>query len=190
MGSLVVGLAECLKTNRGVVITFDDGFTDTLTAAAPILTSLKMPFTVFVSPKFITSGSPEFMSADQLCELSKMPGVMIGAHGLTHRRLTECDDADLANELSRSKEHLETLIGKEVTTMSYPHGAVNDRVRQAVSRAGFKIAACSDFGALSRNPDPLLLPRTDIWSLDNVDTFSQKILGCWDWLRVYQKYFN
>ena len=47
----IIPLSEWSTNLETVVITFDDGFLDTLQIAAPILASHKMPFTVFVSPK-------------------------------------------------------------------------------------------------------------------------------------------
>lgn len=43
-------------TGREMVLTFDDGYKNNLTVAAPILKSLQLPFTVFVSAGNISSG--------------------------------------------------------------------------------------------------------------------------------------
>lgn len=43
-------------TGREIVVTFDDGYKNNLTLAAPILKSLNIPFTVFVSTNHIGSG--------------------------------------------------------------------------------------------------------------------------------------
>lgn len=52
-------LCQCLRTGHGLhsrqaVITFDDGYRNNLTIAAPLLQYLKFPFTVFVSTRHIT----------------------------------------------------------------------------------------------------------------------------------------
>lgn len=51
-------------TGREVVITFDDGYRNNLTYAAPILQSFNLPFTVFVSAGHIESGErfPTFIA--------------------------------------------------------------------------------------------------------------------------------
>jgi peptidoglycan/xylan/chitin deacetylase (PgdA/CDA1 family) len=116
-----------------------------------------------------------------------MPGVSIGAHGYTHISLTECDDFTLMNELVSSKKYIEDLIGEAVTTMSYPFGAVDRRVRDAVKRAGYLLAACSRFDINDASRDPLLLCRTEITGNDSVRVFQQKLHGDWDWYRWRRK---
>lgn len=55
---------------KEVVITFDDGYRNNLTVAAPILKSLNLPFTVFVSVKHIEQGKlfPTFINRVVLLE--------------------------------------------------------------------------------------------------------------------------
>lgn len=51
-------------SNKEIVITFDDGYKNNLTVAAPILQSFNLPFTVFVSAGHIESGNrfPTFIA--------------------------------------------------------------------------------------------------------------------------------
>ena len=167
-GSQIVSLREGVRAGQGIVVTFDDGYRDNLRVAAPLLAELAVPFTVFVTPAFVESGDPRYLSRAEIGELAAMPGATIGAHGYRHLRLGDCDDATLAQELTRSREWLEDLIGRPVVNMSYPHGSTNARVAAAAGRAGYDIAACSRFGAFHSGDDPLLVPRLDIWSGDAV----------------------
>lgn len=178
----VVSLEKMSGKSNEVAITFDDGFRDTYEIATPILEELGLPFTVFVTPGFIEKEDRNFLSKQLLLSLSKISGCTIGAHSYSHCRLTECSDSMLDNELSDSKKWLEDVIGEPVNMMSYPHGAVNKRVRDAAEKAGYKIAASSKAGANSMTQDMLQLSRTDIWSMDNIQTFTKKINGNWDWI--------
>ena len=92
-------------------------------------------------------------------------------------------EKDLEDELNNSKLYLEDLIGSEVNMLSYPHGAVNNRVRDFVEKAGYQIGATSRFDLNEFGRDPLLLCRTDIWAQDNLSIFEQKLQGNWDWNR-------
>ncbi len=177
-----VALDAGVAAGRGFAITFDDGYRDNLTVAAPLLIEAKLPFTVFVAPDFVTSSQPQYLSPTELQELSRLPGVTIGAHGLSHCRLSECNDRELACELESSRGWLEDLLGRPVTTMSYPHGAVDGRVRAAAAKAGFAVAACSRFGSHRRDDDPLCVARTDIWAGDDGERLLAKIAGHWDWM--------
>lgn len=180
--SAVFALDDGVRLGSGIAITFDDGYRDTLTVAAPILAKLGFASTVFVTPGFVRSGDKRYLAPFELRELAAMPGVSIGAHGDSHCRLTECSDTELVRELTKSRTWLEDLLSMPVTTMSYPHGAVDGRVRDAAADAGYHLAACSRFGAQGRNLDPLLIPRTDIWAQDDSARFLAKVAGSWDWM--------
>lgn len=172
---------DSLDLTDSVAITFDDGYRDCFTQAAPLLVEKNMPFTVFVISDFVRANRPGFLSAAELRDLAALPGVHIGAHGASHVRLTECSNAELEHELQSSRQALEDMLGKPVVTMSYPYGAVDGRVRQAVSAAGYTLAACSYPGVNVPSRDPLLIARTEILSGDSPRLLRQKLRGDWDW---------
>lgn len=177
----LVPLYLCAESAKGIAITFDDGYADNLYNAAPVLAELSIPFTVFVTTGYARSGDRRYLSPEALRELARMPGATIGAHGRTHCRLTDCDDSVLNRELGDSRAWLEDVLGQAVTSMSYPHGALNDRVQRAVCAHGYEIAASSRFGCNHEPYKLLALKRTDIWR-DDESHFHQKISGAWDWL--------
>lgn len=176
-----VALSACEADSAKVAITFDDGYRDNLRVAAPILLAHGMPFTVYVATRFVRERHPDFLSPEEVRELAALPGATIGAHGDTHVPLASCDDSTLARELADSRAYLEDLTGRAVTTMSYPHGSVDRRVRDAVEAAGYDHAGCSHIGINRSTCDPLLLSRTTIFSQDGEHSFRRKLAGCWDW---------
>ena len=179
----VMGLNTSTLNKDSIIISFDDGFLDTLEIAVPILSERELPFTVFVAPGLLQSNDLQYLSKDSLKTLNKIEGCTIGAHGYSHRKLTGCNKYELNNELKNSKEWLEDLLSESVNTMSYPHGAVDQRVQAAVQDAGYSFAASSRPGINSINYNPFQLNRTDIWSFDNLKTFYNKINGNWDWTK-------
>jgi peptidoglycan/xylan/chitin deacetylase (PgdA/CDA1 family) len=180
--------SELLKTVEltnavlsGVSITFDDGYADTLTTAAPLLCKNNLPFTVFVTPQNVLSGDRKYLTKSQLVELSKLPGVTIGGHGFSHNHLATISISEAQNELNQSKAWLEDSIGKSVDSMSYPHGSYNSDVVKIAGDVGFKFAATSDWGRFDATTELLSIPRIDVWNYDSRQTLHQKLSGKWDW---------
>lgn len=164
-----------------VAVTFDDGFKDNLYQAAPVMLKYRIPFTVFVTSSFIRSGKAEYLNASELRELASLAGASIGSHGMTHTRLGQADDTTLWEELHDSRREIEDIIGKEVTAVSYPHGSVDVRVRDAARRAGYLRGGSSRFGINDEKSDPLWLSRCEIVARDTSRVFLQKLRGAWDW---------
>ena len=185
----VVGFPETAQVgdSSSVAITFDDGYQDNLDIAAPILLEFGFPFTVFVSSDFVRNRKATFLSPSNLRVLAGLPGVHIGAHGARHVDLTKCTDEILRMELYNSKRYLEDLLGFEVSSLSYPYGAVDRRVRDFAQEAGYRIGASSFAGINRSGSDPLLLARTEITGLDANRVFLQKLQGHWDWYRWRQR---
>lgn len=166
-----------------IAVTFDDGYLDNLTVAAPLLVDLGIPFTVFVCTGAVVRRQAGFLGPEEVRELASLPGVQIGSHSVSHARLTLCNEHQLQEELTGSKSYLEDLIGREIVSLSYPHGDVNCRVRDAAGDIGYRIGGTSRFDVNRTDRDPLLLCRTDIWADDDLLVFNQKLHGDWDWNR-------
>jgi peptidoglycan/xylan/chitin deacetylase (PgdA/CDA1 family) len=164
-----------------LALTFDDGYRDVLETAVPILRAHGLAASVFITAAFAASGAPLYLDRQSIVELSRDPGMEIGSHGATHRRLTECSDIDLRNELRDSRHQLEDWIGRPVRTLAYPHGAVDRRVRDAAEAAGYESACTSRFGVNRGHTDPLLLRRNEIVAADSLRVIRQKAEGFWDW---------
>jgi len=162
-----------------IAITFDDGFNDNLINAAPLLIDYNFPFTIFISTNNLDK--PNYLSVSDVKELSKYKGVTIGSHGVTHTPFTELSKNELINELIKSKAVLEDISGKEISTISYPHGLVNNNIIQEVEAAGYEYAFSSKMGINNNTYNKYLLKRTTILSFDKEKEFNQKLRGYWDW---------
>lgn len=174
-----IDVSECSR----IAITFDDGYLDNLRIAAPLLARQGLPFTVFITTSFAARREAGFLGPGELRELASLPGAAIGAHGATHKRLTECSDSELREELAGSKMWLVDVLGRDITAIAYPHGAVDARVRDAAAQAGYCIGVCSHFGINERSRDRMLLRRSVILGCDTQRVLRQKLHGDWDWLR-------
>ena len=165
----------------GIAVTFDDGYADVLTTVAPILTRHGIPFHVFVTPTKLASGDSRYLTTTQLIELAGNGLVTVGAHGYEHRPLTEMTPEDAERDLRRSRELLQEILQRDVATMSYPFGLVNQATRDAAERAGFTSAACSKWGFNYADTDRLMIRRIDMWARDGQSTVNDKLAGNWNW---------
>jgi peptidoglycan/xylan/chitin deacetylase (PgdA/CDA1 family) len=153
---------------RHFVITFDDGYEDTLHAAAPILHDLGFTATVFVVTGLIgqcsswDAGQPweaRLMSWDQLKEWLKM-GFSIGSHMVSHARLSQIPLDAARHELTESRRTLEAQLGISVRTLSYPYCAWSEVVCGLAAEAGYDVA-CGGSEISRREHGRYILARID-----------------------------
>ena len=174
---------EVPQTGLRVAVTFDDGYRDNLTVAAPILSALRIPFAVFISTDHVKSRAAGFLEPEDVVELAQLPDVTIGAHGKSHRPLTSCNDTELTEELWSSKRYLEDLLGRTISSIAYPYGAVDLRVRTEARRLGFDLGVGTRFDINGPAADRLVLSRCNIERDDTTRVLRQKLQGDWDWYR-------
>jgi hypothetical protein len=69
-------------------------------------------------------------------------------------------------EIAGSKAQLEDIIGRPVTSFSYPHGEYSVETVELVRRAGFQGASTTNFKCVMSGMDPFQLPRfqVDDWN--------------------------
>jgi peptidoglycan/xylan/chitin deacetylase (PgdA/CDA1 family) len=179
---------------KTIAITFDDAFSSVKTYALPILRRLGAPATVFAPSDYISRQAPLAwlgldhwsdgpdaaeltpMSWEDLGELADL-GWEIGSHTRSHPLLTRVlDDDRLAAELAESRQECAARIGRPVTTIAYPYGDVDKRVRTQTRQAGYEAAAA--LGWPSGAPDPFMFPRIGVYNKDSPRRFRVKV-GRW-----------
>jgi peptidoglycan/xylan/chitin deacetylase (PgdA/CDA1 family) len=172
-------LVERLRTGRSVagtaVITFDDGYKDNSEFAAPILASLGLPATFFVTTSFVGSETQAFWDADagvmsrwmtwSDIERLKAQRFDIGCHTDSHVDLGTADVARARTEIEACKEQLERRLGAEVRHFAYPFGGkehIRPETLALVKAAGFTCCLSCYGGLASRDSDPYGLLREPI----------------------------
>ena len=82
----------------------------------------------------------DYLTLEQLRELDAHPLITIGAHTVSHPDLRHVTDAELREELVTGRDRLEEWLGHRVTTLAYPFGDTDARVRRAAAAAGYQRA--------------------------------------------------
>jgi peptidoglycan/xylan/chitin deacetylase (PgdA/CDA1 family) len=173
------------KNGRVAVITFDDGYLDTLELALPILNNFGFSATCyFVSGR---SGATNDWDAaalkvskplmnDTQIKTWQAAGMEVGAHTRTHPRLPGCSDAELHTEIAGCKAELEALTGTAVLQFCYPYGDLDARVAEAVRVAGFEAATTTQRGRARNGDDLMRLKRILVSGSNMLHLFLIKLL--------------
>lgn len=113
-----------------VTFTFDDGFKDTYTKAAPTLAKYGLNGVAYVSTGCVDGlneceehfgRDKKFMTWDEIRDLQNTYKWEIGSHSVTHPLLTKIDSTRKEYEIKTSKDILEKN-GLRVTNFASPHG--------------------------------------------------------------------
>ncbi|MGP3967800.1 polysaccharide deacetylase family protein [Streptomyces sp. 6N223] len=184
VGELLRAAATGPGGARGLVgLTFDDGYTDFLHHALPVLLRHGCTATAFVLPGRLggvnTWDMPgprkPLLTADGIRAVARA-GIEIGSHGLTHVSLPRLADADpdaLRAEAADSRALLREITGREVAGFCYPYGTVDARAIDAVRAAGYDYACAIDPGPLTCRH---ALPRVHVGADDTAPRLTAKRL--------------
>jgi peptidoglycan/xylan/chitin deacetylase (PgdA/CDA1 family)/2-polyprenyl-3-methyl-5-hydroxy-6-metoxy-1,4-benzoquinol methylase len=156
---------------KPIVLTFDDGYRDFLTAAMPVLRYYGFSATVFLVAERIGGvadwdaayGRAAPLLSWQEVHALQAVGVEFGCHSSVHRPMTGMRLPDLAEDTVRARAILEEGLATPVATLAYPHGAENEFVRRVVTDLGFRAAVTCEPGISRLGDNPLRLRRIEIF---------------------------
>jgi peptidoglycan/xylan/chitin deacetylase (PgdA/CDA1 family) len=184
-------LSEILRGDRKlqarpIMLTFDDGYEDNFVNAFPILKRHSMKAVVFIlgdrsistNVWDIPEGEPEAkLLNDEQIQVMAEYGIELGSHSMDHRRLTELSVEEAQNEITASKLLLEKRLGRGVISLAYPYGAVNERVKECVSYAGYEFGIAVDSGPRNFFDDLYEIRRIQIFPGAGFFSFWKKTSG-------------
>jgi len=128
---------EPKNKRRLASITFDDGFLSVKNFALPYLSSMQIPFALFVNKTAIESNrlqnleDPDDWSGDESqkvyldrddVKVLAEAGVLIGSHSTGHRILRDCDLTTLTDEILVNKKFVEDIVNYDVEHFAIPYG--------------------------------------------------------------------
>lgn len=168
---------------KPVVLTFDDGYEDNFSVAAPLLTAHNMKATVFPIAGWV--GRP-----NQWENFGKAPtttmnweqlrawldsGMEIGSHTVSHPFLSRLSAEDVQAELTESKKALLERLNIDTAFLCYPYGSYSAQVVSAAREAGYKGALAIYDQAPLWKLDLYALPRIPVSSRQPLWEFAIKV---------------
>lgn len=159
------------KAGKVVGITFDDGYSNNLFHALPVLQRHGFTATCyFVSQRLgrtndwdaaLGIAQTPLMNASQLRDWAAA-GQDLGAHSRNHVRLNAVSDSVAREEIAASKAELEQLSGVPVRHFCYPFGEYSPQHVEMVREAGYDTATTTQRGRARMGDDLLQLPRAPV----------------------------
>ena len=111
-----------------VTTSWDDGYKPDL-RIVQLLQTYKLKGTFYITPFLGDLTDLEIKKIDKSQE--------IGAHSLTHPRLTKISLVEAKKEIKGSKEYLENILGHSIKMFCYPRGEYNEQIKKLVKESGF-----------------------------------------------------
>jgi len=200
--SLLTSTQSGNQNRPRVCITFDDGFSNLLDTALPIMHELHIPSIVFAvtgnlgdKPRWeMPVGHPEaeelVMTAEQVRAAAGCGLCRFGSHTVSHPDLTTISKDQLIKELVDSKASLEHLLGVEVEDLALPFGDYDERVIAVCKASGYKrvytLNPClvspqdgvTKIGRFSMSPD--------VWGIE----FLLTCAGAYSWLGPWRRFLR
>jgi peptidoglycan-N-acetylglucosamine deacetylase len=140
-----------------VTTSWDDGHVLDLVVAT-LLEQYRIQGTFYVAPNNLEIPASQRLDRVSLRYIAER--FEIGAHTLTHQRLSALNDDESLHEITAGKRVLEELIGRPVRSFCYPGGAYTNRHVRLVEVAGFSVARTVQRYKYGPVEDPLTMPTT------------------------------
>jgi peptidoglycan/xylan/chitin deacetylase (PgdA/CDA1 family) len=152
--------------SRYVVLVADDAHVSVYTTALPLLKKYNAHMTLFVYPSAISNASYA-MTWNQLRELKATGLFDFQSHTYWHpnfkkerERLAPAEFEKLVlMQLTKSREKLEKELGVKVDLLAWPFGIFDPWLMAKAAQAGYTAAFTIERHAVTREDQPLALPR-------------------------------
>lgn len=129
------------EIEKPVILTFDGGYSGDYNNIYPILSRYNFKGTFFVSPDQIGESS-EYLTEEQLEELSRSELVQIQSNTMSHSQLDMVDQDQQDYELNQSKLEITRRTNQIPYVLAYPHGTstsfVDSQIENGLYRFGLK----------------------------------------------------
>lgn len=166
---------------NGVVITFDDGTTDVVDVAVPILAEAGLPSTLYLVTSapgagLLPWGAPAASWA-AVADAAAGGRFTVASHTHDHRLLHRTSAAEAAEQLDRSIDAITEHLGTAPAHFAYPKAVPGNRAARTAVAARFRSAALAGHGANRTARHLQHLRRVPVSRGDDLAMFAVKAAG-------------
>ena len=167
-GRLEDALTMEKNESQKITLTFDDGFENLHTHAMGVMAQHEFQGIAYLIADLLGGINeweiPLGCARERLMDPAQIrewlaAGHSIGAHTLTHPRLTQIGADAAREEITASKKKLEDHFGVRVDHFCYPFGDHDERIRDMVGEAGYRTATMTKRGLNTKSTPRLALRR-------------------------------
>lgn len=144
--------------DRWVVLTIDDNYKSFYDHGLSVFKEYGYPFSMFVYVEATEKKYGDFMSWEQLKEISKYGSLEF--HSFNHPNMTRLSDEALKKDFDTGLELFEKRLGIKPRYFSYPFGEFSPRVKKIAQQYGFEAILNQTMGAIASFSDPFDLDRS------------------------------
>jgi peptidoglycan/xylan/chitin deacetylase (PgdA/CDA1 family) len=205
-----ISLKEYLQARRAgrrlpdysLLLTFDDGFRNFLTVAAPLLAARQIPATVF-----LITGNADAIT-NEVCDTTWQPRddasylswleakllkekyqIDFGSHTCSHSPLMSLSQSEIVRELRQSREDLIRKLAIDHPALSYPKGEQSQVLAETARKQGYSCAVTTDRGLNEMDHNLFALGRTLIGDADDEMSLAVRVSGVRYWMASFRDIF-
>lgn len=145
-------------SDKWVVLTIDDSFKSFYENGFPLFKEYHYPFTLFVYVQATVNNYGDFMSWEEIKEVSKYGE--LGFHSYGHPHLVSMSNQGIYQDTKKGLDIMQKELGYTPKYYAYPYGEYDARVRSEIERFNFDLIINQNAGAVDKHSDIHDLDRT------------------------------
>lgn len=151
-----------LKNNEAlpkdwVLFSIDDSYKSFYENGFPLFKAYGYPFTIYIYIEATLRHYNDFMSWDQLKEISKFGE--LGLHSFGHKHMTKMNEAQMHEDTQKGLKIFEERLGFKPRSYAYPYGEFDEKLQKVITSYGFDLVFNQNVGAISHKSSILDLDR-------------------------------
>lgn len=117
----------------------------------------------------------QLMNPEEIHTLSKSKFINIGSHGYFHNNLGLINIDNAVDEIIKSKNYLESIINKEVSSIGYPDGSYSNELIDQAYKLGFRYQCVVDYNKPNDEDYSFLANRFGLYPTIDLNSINYRI---------------